>query len=1376
MFRSSRLAVRIEPLPLTRGRIVINSIQLFGAKVSLYKSDPQANINCQFLLDSLASKDTTSHTPIDLRINSLIIRNTSVSYDETFHPKTPDKLNPHHLFLKDISAHVRLREMTDSTLNINVKKLAFNEQSGLQVRQLSFKINADATGAQLRDFTLSLPNTTVNIPHGEATYQLKNGKIVSESLQYNTAIRNTKVTPADLAFLLPSLRQWQTPTDITVALDGTKSQVHIPTLSIITEGMKLNTSGWIKNLEGTPSWNAEVQQMSLSSDFVCRVLETAGVQQPELLRRIGDITLNGEASQNTNGLFIKGDVKTETGKINTHLSLSEDKAFTAFISTDGINVKQILDNKQFGTIAAQMDLKGFIGKQPEVNIRGNITAVDYQKYRYKNIHLNGLYKKDEISGQIGIDDPNVAFDIEGQWKNGRKPTFKLLGNIRHLCPQALHLTERWQNARFSGDIDANFMANSLNDAEGDIFVDDFTMVSEDDIYQMESLHLKSGFSSDSQHFLRLKSDFAEARLSGSFEVDNIVQSIVNAIGTRLPTLPGLPQVKPQHKNDFSLDLHMDKSDWIEKVLGISVSLQQPLDLHVIVDDLHENFEVTADAPSFTYNGGSYKNTHVVMSTPNDSLYCNILLTKVMDNQSNTDVLVRASAINNNLTTMVEWNNDDAEKPMSGIINATGQLYQNEHEKAEAQIHILPSHLMLQDTRWDIMPADVMYTDNRLVIDHFAIEHEQQHLFIDGIASNHSKDSLTIDLQDVEVAYILDLVNFHAVEFSGQATGRAFVNNVFDDPSAKAKLQVKDFKFERGQMGTLDADVYWNKEEQQIDIQAIADNGADAITYINGYVSPTKDYIDLNIHADGTYLDFMHNFTKSFISQITGHGYGDLELAGPLDFINLTGQLVVNGNATVAPLNATYELRNDTVEFIPDEIILNRIPVYDKYGNLAYLSGGVHHQHLTHLTFDLYVSTDNLLAYDFKDFDGGSFYGTVFAGGNVAIHGRPGEVVIDANVTPRKNTVFVYNAAQPDAISSQEFIYWQNTGDANSTSSRAIVTPPSSTDIYMNFLVNTNPDATLRLLMDDKTNDYITLNGDGIIRASYHNKGAFNMFGTYTVRNGTYGITIQNIIQKSFSFNDGGTIVFGGDPYDAALNLQAVHTVQSVSLSDLSIGNSFSSNNIRVNCLMNITGQPKAPRIDFDLDMPTVNAEETQMIRSIINSEQEMNQQVLFLLGVGCFYAQGQNNASTEQTGQASLAMQSFLSGTLSSQINNVLSQVIKNDNWNFGANISTGNEGWHNAEYEGIINGRMLNNRLLINGQFGYRDNATTATPSFIGDFDIRYLLYPNGNLALKVYNQTNDRYFTRSSLNTQGIGLIMKKDFNGFSDLFNFRKKKAKK
>lgn len=142
--------------------------------------------------------------------------------------------------------------------------------------------------------------------------------------------------------------------------------------------------------------------------------------------------------------------------------------------------------------------------------------------------------------------------------------------------------------------------------------------------------------------------------------------------------------------------------------------------------------------------------------------------------------------------------------------------------------------------------------------------------------------------------------------------------------------------------------------------------------------------------------------------------------------------------------------------------------------------------------------------------------------------------------------------------------------------------------------------------------------------------------------------------------------------------------------------------------MNITGQPSQPVVEFDLDMPTVNADEKQMVRSLLNSQDEMNQQVVYLLAIGRFYPQGANNAeNNNEQSQTSLAMQSLLSGTLSGQINNILKNVIKSNDWSFGANISTGDEGWNNAEYEGLISGRLFNNRLLINGQFGYRDNIS---------------------------------------------------------------------
>ena len=74
---------------------------------------------------------------------------------------------------------------------------------------------------------------------------------------------------------------------------------------------------------------------------------------------------------------------------------------------------------------------------------------------------------------------------------------------------------------------------------------------------------------------------------------------------------------------------------------------------------------------------------------------------------------------------------------------------------------------------------------------------------------------------------------------------------------------------------------------------------------------------------------------------------------------------------------------------------------------------------------------------------------------------------------------------------------------------------------------------------------------------------------------------------------------------------------------------------------------------------------------------------------------------------------------------------------------------------------RLRNNRLLINGNFGYRDRSTSNT-QFVGDFDIEYLLSKNGNLRLKAYNHFNDQnYYLRSALTTQGVGVVFRRDFD---------------
>ena len=1391
MLRVSRLSARLELLPLFDGKISISSAQLFGAHFLLYKADAESKPNFQFALDSLASKDTTSHTPLNLRIGSLIIRRSSLTYDQLDQPRTSDVFNPQHLKLHDLSAHINLRALTDDSLNINVKRLEFKEQSGLNVKRIKFHLAASRKQTQLDNLLIELPQSRLQIDSLRANYLLADSGLQKGSLQYSGKIVDTYITPSELGCFDPILKDLRSSISITTSFRGSDSEVHIPSLLVSAAGheLDLNANGWLSNWQQRPAWNLQLNRLAVSEGYL-NLLAKLFPQIPSQLTTLGDIQLSGACHRDKQGAgALLSDLHTDAGDAKVTINLAADQSFGGTVDIDGLSLQKLLGDNNLGNVTSALKLNGQLhqGQKPDVSAEGTISQLDYKGYSYHNLALTGGYNKGVITTHLDINDPHLEAQIDATLSdehisNNKLNNIKLQSSIKKIEPAIIHLTDKWGEATLSGQLEADLSAHNLNDAQGNIRLSHFHMSATENrpAYSLDNLNITTG-RENGIHYLAVKSDFADAELKGQFDYSTLAASLTNLLKSKLPTLPGLPATTTKTNNNYVMRLMVSKSDWLNRLLDVDLQLRQPLTLQARVNDYTNELYINGDLPSFAYNGSWYSDGFINISSPADTMRCNLSIQKLMDNGQHLDLGLSANAANNNLTTSLIWDNHDTGEHMSGQLNTIMQLYHNVAGKPEAHLRIMPSHIILRGEDWDVEPADVLYSDKFLLIDHFSVQHGRQHIIVDGIASKNESDSLTVDLRDVEVGYILDLVNFHSVEFSGKASGRARASQLFDGFKANADLTVDEFKFERGRMGVLHAKANWNHEAEQIDIHAIANDGPEAKTYVDGYVSPVHNTIDLGIRADGTSIEFMHNFTNSFLSSITGHGEGLARLSGTLDNINLTGKLVVDGEATVTPLNTTYKLVRDTVVMIPDEIELKDMRIVDALGNEGTLSGGIHHEHLTNLSFDLHVAADNLLAYDFTDFGESTFYGTVYASGDVDISGHGNDVIINCNVTPQPGTVFVYNAASPDAISNQEFITWQQpkgaSGSTSAASTPVVNSRADDTDIYINFQINANPSAAVKLLMDQNTKDYITLYGSGALRASFHNKGSFNMFGTYTVDHGTYGITIQNIIKKNFTFNRGGTIVFGGDPYQAALNLQAVYTVSGVSLSDLNIGNSFTNNTIRVNCLMNIGGQPAAPRVDFDLEMPTVNADEQQMVRSIINGQQEMNQQVVYLLAIGRFYNQGANNSgSNERTDQTSLAMQSFLSGTLSSQINTLINQFIKNDNWNFGANISTGNEGWHNAEYEGIINGRMLNNRLLINGQFGYRDNATQATPSFIGDFDVQYLLYPNGNLALKVYNQTNDRYFTKSSLNTQGIGLIMKKDFNGLRDLFSSKKRKKKK
>ena len=1350
---ASRLSAKIDYMAATQGKISVSSAQIFGLRANLYRKTAKSPANFQFVLDSLASKDTTQHKPLDLHIGSLIIRRGAIAYNQRDVAPRSGVFSPQHIRVSELSSHILLNHVTDNSIDLLLKKLSFKDESGFKLQSLHFKLQADRQKATLKEFRLLMPRSELVLDDLKATYRFEGKRFIPESLRFKGGIQQSKITFADVASLVPALRHFDDAVFVSSRFSGTAKSISVPSLNLRTGSgsFNLQARGSYSHASSHPAWNADIANLNLSPAGVEFLAENLGskVKIPKEIQRLGTIHLTGKAKGYEKVLSAKGNIETDAGNISLQ-AIKNDDRIKASVDTRGVNLGRILDNRKLGTVEARIDAHGTM---KHLFAKGNIARFDYGNYDFHNIDIDGDYDMKTLRGTASIADPNVNLSVKGDYHLGSR-LYALDAAINHLRPTVLG------------------------------------MKMHDPSYSLDNISISANNKGKEGH-LDIEAPFVSLYARGQYDLTTIYGSIMRLVADKLPTIPGISKHAAKGYNDFTLQANITSAEVLQRMFGLPLSLSLPVHINGNISDAEKNVNLYINAPNFSWDGSAFHDANIELNTIGDSLRMEARISQGLPYEKAPVYRLRAAAADNNLSTLLYYANQSSKLPITGKIDARTQFFTSDNGATGVHVTVNPSEIMLGEKKWLLNPADIIYRKNELTVDMLNFSHGDQHIIINGKATPQATDSIVADLKDVDVAYILNLVNFHSVDFAGKASGKAVVKSIFQTPEAYANLDVKDFVFENGPLGTLHAKAAYDNQEGQINIDATAEDGPEHLTVINGYVSPKRNYIDLGIEAHNTSLKFMENFCGSFLNNVEAWCKGKLNVVGDLKNINLVGDVVAHGRMHMKQLGTDYTFNHLRAHAIPDDIQFEGDSIYDshyngKHSHFALIRGGIHHKHLTRLSYDLDIDANNFLGFDTHEFGDDTFYGTVFATGTVGIHGKSGETIIDIDATPEPHSIFVYNVASPDAISAGSFIHWNDAtpyiyrpySPDSDKDKKKDSSSDFSSDMRINFLVNTNPNLTLKLMMDDQTGDYITLNGNGVIRANYYNKGGLDMFGNYVVDHGQYKLTIQNIIKKDFDFQPGGTIAFGGDPYNAPLNLQAKYTVNGVPLSDLSIGRSFSSNKIRVDCLMDITGTPGAPKVDFSMDLPTVNSDAKQMIYSVINSQEEMNQQVLYLLGIGRFYTQTKNNQTSEdasQQSQTSLAMQSLLSGTISQQINNVLSSFVNSSNWNFGANISTGNEGFNNAEYEGILSGRLLNNRLLFNGQFGYRDNAN-ATQSFIGDFDLRYLIFPNGNLSIHVYNQTNDRYFTRNSLNTQGVGLIMKKDFFNLRDLLGIKKKSKDK
>jgi len=386
---------------------------------------------------------------------------------------------------------------------------------------------------------------------------------------------------------------------------------------------------------------------------------------------------------------------------------------------------------------------------------------------------------------------------------------------------------------------------------------------------------------------------------------------------------------------------------------------------------------------------------------------------------------------------------------------------------------------------------------------------------------------------------------------------------------------------------------------------------------------------------------------------------------------------------------------------------------------------------------------------------------------MTLKGPVEDLVLKANVTSEKGTSVVIPISFSRSISDNSFIQYKKHGDVEKAT--AISAPEESSVFSVQLGMDVTRNANIGIILPYQMGT-IDVYGDGLVSMGVDTRGEYSMFGNYIMDHGNFLFSFQNILKKNFQIQKGGTITFNGSPYDADIQLQAIYKVKTSLATLPGIPAEYQSSRVNVNCNISLAGNLYNPEIKFSLKMPDATEELQRAIYSVIDTSNiiEMNKQMISLLVLNTFSTSSGINNTSAALGNSSYEI-------ISAQLSRMLSQISKD--FDIGVNYRPGDQ-ISPTELELALSTQLWDNRVSIDGAVGMNTYSDAAqTTQIIGDVLVEVKITEDGRLRFKAFNRTNsagDVLISGYSPYTQGVGVVFRKEFNTFGELFR-RSKNAK-
>jgi hypothetical protein len=1396
MIFTRRMVFDIDRVSLRHRKLSINRLYLEQAFLGLTRYPGEEEFNFQFLVDYFArdDADTLPGRRWDVVCRSFEFKNSGFTLRDTQREEKPHGFDPGHFAIAGFQMLMNDISLDRDTLSFELDHLTFEEASGFQVDYLSGSIRIAPDQAFVHNLLLRSPlsDISMNVLLEYEGYHAFSD--FAHEVDIDLLINESHTDLADLGMFIPGIYGMEGRLDIFGNISGQVSNIRGNNLLVLGGRSTVFKGGF--HLNGLPDIeetfiNFYVNEFRTNAGDILSLKMPKGSSTPhpnipENISTLGRLFFEGRLTGFINDFSAFGQLTTDIGKAKSDIRIirngkNDDISYRGNLETTNFDLGSFFNRENvLGKVSfnAHVEGSGITLETIETALSGTIGHINLVSYDYKNLEVSGAFSNSMFVGSLLVDDENLSMDFNGEVNlEGEIPLFDFTAKVDHANLSRLNIYQRdtLMESAVSGLLSMRARGTTMDEVIGSLRASDLNYyeISVEDSTRTQWFTdnvLIENEDIDGVHkHLRLRSGFLEADLHGQILFHRMGMAARQFASTFLPALfePEPLENGNQFHQDFIFEIRIKDVGTLTELFLPIMEIAPYSTFNGAFDSRNKALFFNGYSDQLSLQGNRFTEWEMSGQQENGRYKLAMESNRLMFSDSlfierfqwNTQFF------NDSVWYEAHWNNRDTTHKNEGHIQGLARFY----ERNYARMQILPSYAFVNDSLWQVNTDNEIWYDTTGIEIHNLLVYKNKESFkAEGILRSDPEAYMHLTFNNFNVSNFDFFFRHKNLEFAGIINGGVSIAGLGPAPNVQAELLVKDFGFNRDHLGDLKVDSRWDQERKgfQVDASIIyyGNIGYNTPLVASGYFYPDRrdENFDLDIRIENLRMSIFSRYLEGFAQNFRGMASGNLRLEGPASAPELSGiARLVRTGFRVEYLNTSYSFAHE-LEVGKDYFRVTNLLLNDTLGNSALVNGSVFHQNFRDFSLDIRLQPERMAILNTTFAQNDLYYGRAILSGLAHIHGPADNITMDISARTNRGTQIFLPLDYTGEVVENNFITFIT---RDTTVVLAPMAPPDLAGITLNFDLEVTPEAEVQLIFDSQIGDIIRGRGTGNLKFEITSLGAFNMYGDYVIEEGDYLFTLQNLINKRFRVEQGGSIRWTGDPYDADIDLRAAYRLRTA-LYDLVMDVDTSDvyrRRVPVETIMILEGKLFNPSISFDINLPGGDESTREMVERLITTEQEMNRQVFSLLVLNRFMP-----TSIDQYNTAlGYGVGSTSTELLSNQLSNWLSQI--SSDFDIGINYRPGDE-ISSQELEVALSTQFFDDRVTIDGNVGVAGNHpanTQRASTIIGDVVVEVKITPEGKFRVKAFNRSNTfDVMNTNSPYTQGVGVFYRKEFDSLYDL----------